>query len=42
VAGAQLTDDEAEFAKQRGSACWLYIVYNVGSGSPKLLAFRDL
>ncbi|MEM2385089.1 MAG: DUF3883 domain-containing protein, partial [Candidatus Bathyarchaeia archaeon] len=36
---AELTDDEAELARREGDNYWLYIVYNVKSGSPKLLRF---
>jgi len=38
---AELTDDEAELARREGDNYWLYIVYDVKSGSPKLLRFRN-
>jgi hypothetical protein len=37
----ELTEDEAKLAREKGEAYWLYIVYDVGSGNPKLLRFRD-
>ncbi|MEM2080618.1 MAG: helicase-related protein, partial [Nitrososphaerota archaeon] len=37
----ELTDDEAELARREGDNYWLYIVYDVKSGSPKLLRFRN-
>jgi len=37
----ELTDDEAELAKVEGERYWLYIVYDISSGDPKLLRFRD-
>lgn len=40
IAGAELTDPEAEFARKMGRDHWLYIVYNVAS-KPEMLVFRD-
>ena len=37
----ELTDDEAKLAGVEGERYWLYIVYDIGSGKPKLLRFRD-
>ena len=37
----ELTGPEAEFAREKGGDYWLYIVYDIGSGKPKLLKFRD-
>ncbi|MEM4488723.1 MAG: helicase-related protein [Desulfurococcaceae archaeon] len=37
----ELTDDEAELAKKEKENYWLYIVYDIDSGSPKLLRFRN-
>lgn len=37
----ELTDDEAELAEREGERYWLYIVYDVGSGSPKILKYRN-
>ena len=38
---AELTDDEAKLAERESDKYWLYIVYDIGSGNPKLLRFRD-
>jgi len=38
---AELTDQEANLAKAAGERYWLYIVYDIRSGNPKLLRFRD-
>ncbi|MEM0010808.1 MAG: DUF3883 domain-containing protein, partial [Candidatus Bathyarchaeia archaeon] len=38
---AELTDDEVELARREGDNYWLYIAYNVKSGLPKLLRFRN-
>lgn len=37
----ELTETEFELAKEKGEKYWLYIVYNIGSGEPKLLAIKD-
>jgi hypothetical protein len=37
----ELTEDEAKLAREKGEAYWLYIVYDIGSGNPKLLRFKD-
>lgn len=37
----ELTEAEFEFAKKRGKDYWLYIVYGIDTGSPRLLAVRD-
>ncbi|MEM3897205.1 MAG: helicase-related protein [Nitrososphaerota archaeon] len=37
----ELTEDEAELARRERDNYWLYIVYDVKSGSPKLLRFRN-
>ncbi|MEM2637462.1 MAG: DUF3883 domain-containing protein, partial [Candidatus Korarchaeota archaeon] len=37
----ELTEDEAKLAKKEGDNYWLYIVYDIKSGSPGLLMFRD-
>jgi hypothetical protein len=37
----ELTEDEAKLAWEKGEAYWLYIVYDIRSGSPKLVRFRD-
>lgn len=37
----ELTEDEANLAREKGENYWLYIVYDVESGKPKLLQFRD-
>ncbi|MEM1509908.1 MAG: DUF3883 domain-containing protein, partial [Thermofilaceae archaeon] len=38
---AELTSAEAELARREGDNYWLYIVYDIMSGSPKLLRFRN-
>jgi len=37
----ELTEDEAKVAQEKGEDYWLYIVYDIGSGEPKLLKFKD-
>lgn len=37
----ELTDSEAELARKEGDNYWLYIVYGIKSGHPKLLRFRN-
>jgi superfamily II DNA or RNA helicase len=37
----ELTEDEARLARDRGEAYWLYIVYDIESGNPKFLRFKD-
>jgi len=37
----ELTGPEADFAREKGEDYWLYIVYDIGGGRPKLLRFRD-
>jgi len=37
----ELTDAEFQVAKEKGEKYWLYIVYGIGTGSPRLLAIRD-
>jgi superfamily II DNA or RNA helicase len=37
----ELTADEANLAQEKGEAYWLYIVYDLGSGEPKLVRFKD-
>lgn len=37
----ELTDEEAELARKEGDRYWLYIVYDMENGSPKLLRFRN-
>ena len=36
-----LSEKEFELAEKECSKYWLYIVYNIGSGSPDYLAFQD-
>ena len=38
---AELTEDEAEFAAKEKEKYWLYIVYDIGSGQPKVLRFQN-
>ena len=38
---SELTNEEAKLAQEKGEVYWLYIVYDIGSGEPKLLRFRD-
>ncbi|MBO3754612.1 MAG: DUF3883 domain-containing protein [Candidatus Brockarchaeota archaeon] len=38
---AELTEEEARLAEKEGDRYWLYIVYNIESGKPELLRFRD-
>jgi len=37
----ELTETEFEVAREKGERYWLYIVYGIGTGSPRLLAIRD-
>ncbi|OYT46227.1 helicase [Candidatus Bathyarchaeota archaeon ex4484_40] len=37
----ELTDDEAELARRERDKYWLYIVYDIGSGKPKYVRFRN-
>jgi len=37
----ELTETEFEYAKKFGKDYWLYIVYDIGSGKPKLVMIRD-
>jgi len=37
----ELTDDEAELAMKERNNYWLYIVYDIGSGKPKYVRFRN-
>lgn len=37
----ELTDDEAELARRERNNYWLYIVYDIGSGKPKYVRFRN-
>lgn len=37
----ELTDTEFKVAKEKGEKYWLYIVYGIGIGKPRLLAVRD-
>lgn len=37
----ELTQTEFEYAKKLGKDYWLYIVYDIGSGKPKLVMIRD-
>lgn len=37
----ELTEPEFDYAKKLGKRYWLYIVYDIGSGKPKLVAIRD-
>ena len=38
---AELTEDEAKVAAKEKEKYWLYIVYDIGSGQPKLLRFQN-
>jgi hypothetical protein len=38
---AELTEDEAEIAAKEKERYWLYIVYDIGSGQPKVLRFQN-
>ncbi|HLI46326.1 MAG TPA: helicase-related protein [Geobacterales bacterium] len=38
---AELTEDEAEVAEKCKERYWLYIVYDIGSGYPKVLKFHN-
>lgn len=37
----ELTETEFRVAKEKGERYWLYIVYGIGAGKPRLLAVRD-
>ena len=37
----ELTDNEAELARRERDKYWLYIVYDIGSGKPKYVRFRN-
>jgi len=37
----ELTEDEAGLAEKERDRHWLYIVYDIGSGKPNLLRFRN-
>jgi superfamily II DNA or RNA helicase len=37
----ELTEEEFKLARELGERYWLYIVYGIGSGSPRILAIRD-
>ncbi|MEM2936566.1 MAG: DUF3883 domain-containing protein, partial [Candidatus Bathyarchaeia archaeon] len=37
----ELSEPEASLAERMGDAYWLYIVYGIGIGKPRLLRFRD-
>jgi hypothetical protein len=37
----ELTETEFRVAKEKGEKYWLYIVYGIGTGRPRLLAVRD-
>jgi hypothetical protein len=37
----ELTETEFEYAKKLGNNYWLYIVYDIGSGKPKLVMIRN-
>jgi len=38
---AELTEDEWKIAERERSRYWVYIVYDIGTGRPKLACFRD-
>ncbi|MEM1521980.1 MAG: helicase-related protein [Thermofilaceae archaeon] len=38
---AELTEDEYRVAEKLRSKYWLYIVYNIGSGNPQLIAIQN-
>ncbi len=38
---AELTENEAELAAKEKERYWLYIVYDIGSGQPKVLRFQN-
>jgi hypothetical protein len=38
---AELTEDEVEIAAKEKERYWLYIVYDIGSGQPKILRFQN-
>ena len=37
----ELTETEFKVAREKGERYWLYIVYGIGTGKPRLLAVRD-
>ena len=37
----ELTEDEAKLAEEEGERYWLYIVYNIKSGKPEWIRFRN-
>ena len=37
----ELTETEFNVAREKGDKYWLYIVYGIGAGKPRLLAVRD-
>jgi len=37
----ELTDNEAKLAERERDRYWLYIIYDIGSGKPKYLRFRE-
>lgn len=37
----ELTETEFQFAKENSDRYWLYIVYGIGTGKPRLLAIKD-
>jgi hypothetical protein len=37
----ELTEAEYEYAKKLGENYWLYVVYGLSTGNPRLLAIRD-
>jgi hypothetical protein len=38
---AELTEGEAEVAEKEKDRYWVYIVYDIGSGRPKVLKFQN-
>ena len=37
----ELTEEEFKLAEELGERYWLYIIYGIGSGSPRILCIRD-
>ena len=37
----ELTEEEFKYASKLGKNYWLYVVYNISSGNPKLIAIQD-
>ena len=37
----ELTEEEFRVAKEKGEKYWLYIIYGIGTGKPRLLAVKD-